>query len=266
VGDWLLNLPILAMGAIILGLIFLGTAVIYRVVQSLAVGERARAFKAISPGMLPPLSVVFALLVGFLAAQVWSDNDRASTAVNREASALRAAVLVAAAFPGEPETRLHELVRGYIQEAATREWPAMARRDVTLTIAPPRLAEALRLALALPANTPGQLAAQRELVGSLETAFDARRQRIILSRSSVNWVKWTVLLLQAGLMLIAIAMVHCDNRFSNKIILGIFATSVGLAVLLIAAHSRPFTGEIAVTPTYLLQVMPETGMASAAGR
>lgn len=265
-GDWLLNLHVLAMGAIILGAIYLMTAIIYLVITRLAVGERARAFKAVSPGMLPPLSVVFALLVGFLAAQVWNDADRASAAVNREAGALRAAVLLAAAFPGEPEMRLRDEIRSHIQDVVSREWPEMARRDATLTLAPPRLAEALSLVISLPTPTPGQVAAQRELVTAFETALEARRQRIILSRSSVNWVKWTVLILQAGLMLVAIAMVHCDNPLANQIILGIFATSVGVAVILIATHSEPFTGEISVKPTYLLQIMPETGMARAPGR
>ena len=30
----------------------------------LVVGERARSFKAVSPGMLPPLGIIFGLLVG----------------------------------------------------------------------------------------------------------------------------------------------------------------------------------------------------------
>jgi hypothetical protein len=223
------------------------------------VDERARAFKAISPGILPPLAIIFALLVGFLAAQVWNDSDRASTAVHREASALRAAVLLASTFPGEPEARLHDLVRLYIQDAVELEWPAMARRDATLTIAPARLTEALRLVLSLTPGTEGQAIAQREMVASLQNALEARRQRIILSRSSINWVKWTVLLVQAALTLITVAMVHSDNRAGNRTILAIFATGVGVAVVLIASHSRPFTGEIAVRPTVLLQVMPEAG-------
>jgi hypothetical protein len=74
------------------------------------------------------------------------------------------------------------------------------------------LAETLRLALSLAPKSEGQIAAQREIVTGLENAMDARRQRIILSRSSVNWVKWTCLFAQAGCTLIAIAMVHCDNR------------------------------------------------------
>jgi hypothetical protein len=257
--DWILNLPVLWMSALILGAIYLATAGIYLAVTALAVNERARVFKAISPGMLPPLSVVFALLVGFLAAQVWSDGDRAHTAVNREAGALRAVVILAGAFPGDTEARLRDVVRRHIQEAVSEEWPAMSRHAATLTIIPPRLAESLKVVLALDPQGAGQLIAQRELVQSIEVALDARRQRIILSESSINWVKWVVLLVQAGLMLLAIAMVHSDNRAANRIILAIFATGVGVSVVLIAAHSRPFSGQLAVSPAVLQQVMPEGG-------
>ena len=51
--DWLLNLPVLWMGAMILGAIYVVTAGLYLLITALAVGERARAFKAISPGMFP---------------------------------------------------------------------------------------------------------------------------------------------------------------------------------------------------------------------
>jgi hypothetical protein len=64
------------------------------------------------------------------------------------------------------------------------------------------------------------------------------------------------LLAQAALTLVAVGMVHSDNRTANRIILTIFATGVGAAVILIASHSRPFSGEISVKPDLLLQVMP----------
>ena len=135
----------------------------------------------------------------------------------------------------------------------------MSRRAATLTLIPPRLAEGLKLVLALDPHGDGQSAAQRELVESLEIALDARRQRIILSESSINWVKWSVLLVQAALTLLTIAMIHCDNRTTNRIILGIFATGIAAAIVLIAAHSRPFSGQLAVSPAVLMQVMPEAG-------
>jgi hypothetical protein len=260
--DWLLNIPVLGMAAVILLACYLFAAGLYLLITALSVGERARAFKAVSPGMLPPMAILFALLVGFLAAQVWGDLDRANTAVNREASALRAVVLLAAGFPGEPEARLRDLVRRHIQEAVTREWPGMSRGHATLTLAPASLTEALRLTLSLTPKGEGQLVTQHELVAAVQGALDARRQRIVLSHSSINWVKWAALLVQAALTLLTIALVHSDNRATNRIIMGIFATSVGMAVTLIAAHSRPFAGEISVRPAVLLQVMPEAGPAA----
>ena len=124
---WLLHLPVLWMTVVILAITYLITAVLYLLITALATGERARTFKSISPGMLPPLGVMFALLVGFLAAQVWNDGDRANSAVNREASALRAVVLLANGLSDDVEARLRELIRLHIEDAVTREWPAMGR-------------------------------------------------------------------------------------------------------------------------------------------
>ena len=256
-GDWLHGLPILGMGALLLGGVYLLTAALYVFVTKLATGERARAFKGVSAGVLSPFAIVFALLVGFQAAQDWNDAERAHTAVNREASALRAVVLLAREFPGEPEMQVHQHVRGYIQHAATVEWPAMARGDATLALAPPELAEALRLTLSLEPQRRAQEIAQREMIASLQSALDARRQRIILSHATTDWVKWSVLLVQAALTLIAITVVHAENPGANRIVLTLFATGVGVALVLIASHSRPFTGDLSVKPAVLLQVMPE---------
>jgi hypothetical protein len=58
-GDWLLNLPIPWMAIVVFAAVYLFTAAIYLIVSALAVGDRARAFKAVSPGMLPPLGIIF---------------------------------------------------------------------------------------------------------------------------------------------------------------------------------------------------------------
>ena len=126
---------------------------------------------------------------------------------------------------------------------------ALARGTATLRFAePPSLAEALQLTLALTPTSEGQKTAQREIVAGLEAAFDARRQRIIISQSQVNLVKWLCLFVQAAGALFAIAMIHCDNRVASAITIGLFATGVAASVLLIAAHDRPFTGQISLDP------------------
>ena len=95
----------------VFGALYIVAAVIYVVVLALATGRRAPAFKAVSPGLLPPMGLLFALLVGFLVAQVWNDAARAELAVDREASALRSVDLLTSSFPGEPQVRMRVLLR-----------------------------------------------------------------------------------------------------------------------------------------------------------
>jgi hypothetical protein len=134
---------------------------------------------------------------------------------------------------------------------------SMAKQSASLKVVAPALSEALRFALALEPHSESRMVAQREMVTALENAMDARRQRIIASRSSVNWIKWSCLSAQAACMLIAIAIVHCDNRGSAAIAMGIFAIGVAVSALLILAHDRPFSGYIAVKPDLLQQARPE---------
>jgi len=147
--DWLHNLPILWMTLLVFGFTYLVTTAIYAVVALCAVGERAKSFKAVSPGLLSPLGVLFGLFVAFTAAQVWADNEKARAEIDREASALRDVVILAAAFPRESEVQLRELVRRYIADVAAQEWPMMAQGKANLRAIPGVLTEALQTALAL---------------------------------------------------------------------------------------------------------------------
>jgi hypothetical protein len=233
------------------------TAGIYFAVTRLASGDREAAFGAVSPGLLSPMGLVFGLIVGFLVAGLWSDIGDARDAVNHEASALRAAnLIVAASFPGEPTRRIDILIRQHIQNAATTEWPAMADQKATLTLVPRSLAQALQVALALKPKGAGEVAAQRELVSQLENAFAARRERIIVSRSDINWVKWLGVIGLAALTLIAVAFVHSGNRLTAAIAMGVFGAAVAVTLVLIASQARPFSGPFGVKPDVLLQVKP----------
>ena len=118
--DWLHNLPLVWMAIVVFACTFLVTAAIYWMVTLLAVGERARSFKAVSPGILPPLGIIFGLFVAFTAAQVWGDNQQAGSTVDREASALRAVVIFASRFPTDGETRLRTLIREHIGETTAQ--------------------------------------------------------------------------------------------------------------------------------------------------
>src|SRR5215813_2246524 len=222
--DWLHSLPVAWMALLVFGVTYLLAAAIYAVVTVLSVGERARSFKAISPGLLPPLGIIFGLFVVFTAAQVWTDNEKAKAEIDREASALRSVEILVTSFPRETQVQLRELVRRYIADVVAQEWPLMAQGMANLRAIPGVLAEALQATLALNPSSEGQKTAQRHIATAL-----------------------------------AIAMVHSDNRLASIIAMGIFATGIAASIFLILAHDRPFLGELSIKPDPLLQVMPEIG-------
>jgi threonine/homoserine/homoserine lactone efflux protein len=68
--DWLHNLPVPWLAVVLFGTTYLVAGLIYLGVMALATGERGRWFKGFSPGMLPPLGILFALLAASVASQV----------------------------------------------------------------------------------------------------------------------------------------------------------------------------------------------------
>ena len=254
-GNWFFNLSVPWMALIIFPAAYLIAGSVDLVVTRLAVNERAKGFKAVSPGMLPPLGILFALLVGFIAVEVWSNFDKAKAAVAIEASALRAVVLLAGAFPEEQSTRIYALINRHIETAVNKEWPAMAQQRASLSILPTALIEALHDTLALKPAEDSQRAAQPEMVKAIHTALDARRQRIVISQSTLATVKWVGILLQGLCTLVAFAVVHSDNRLARTLTMALFATGLAMSALLIAAYGRPFSGEISIGPEVLKQVI-----------
>ena len=66
--DWFHELPVLWMALLVFGITYLLALGIHAGVAALARSGRAKSFKSVSPGMLPPLGIIFGLFVAFIAA------------------------------------------------------------------------------------------------------------------------------------------------------------------------------------------------------
>ena len=253
---WLHELPVIWLALVVFAAMALITATILFTVVRLAAGDRGAAVNAVSPGMLPPMAVVFSLTVAFMAAGVWGDVDRAEDAVDAEASALRSAVLLSDGFSTATQAQMRTLVRRHIDDAVRHEWPRMERQRAGLSPIPAPLAGALALALGLNPQRDGQVVAQREMVAALQRALDARRVRIVVSEARINVVKWAALLVLAILTLTAMACVHSANRTAAAVAMGLFAAAVATVVVMLASQDRPFTGQLGIRPDVLEQVRP----------
>jgi hypothetical protein len=256
--DWLHELPIVWIAVVVFALVAALVAIVWFVVVVRLARRHAAALQAVSGSMLPPLGIVFALIVGFLAASVWGDSDDARDAVSSEASALRAIVLLSAQLPDDTATEMRGLVRQQIQDAVTHEWPAMQKQDATIAAIPVSLAKAQDLALQFEPQTAGQTEAQKEIGSRIGQALDARRQRIIVSDSRVNAVKWFALFGLSLVMLVAIACVHSGNRRAALLAMALFGVAAAVVFTMLVAQDEPFTGHLGESPALLEEASPPT--------
>jgi hypothetical protein len=98
--------------------------------------------------------------------------------------------------------------------------------------------------LAFPAVDDIQKTAKSEIIKALEKALDARRQRIVISQTTINWVRWFGLLVTGLCVMVGIAFAHLDNRRNCGVALTLFATGIAASIFIIAAHSRPFSSAV----------------------
>jgi hypothetical protein len=257
--DWFFGLQMFPMALIVFGITYLLAACIFVMVVRLAVGERARVFKAIVPSCLSPLGAVFALLLVFSAEPVWTNFTHAKQAVAAEASGLRDALILARGMPPETEAHIRTLIGTYVAQSATIEWPAMASNRITIETnnvcgCSSELLTALEYMRGLKLQEDAQRRDQRDIIGALEKVRSARRERIVISEDDVSTSRFTAIVVIGLCLLIWVGLVHADNRKALGIAMTIFATVISMSTLLIVSYSSPFSGGHAVSPRILEEV------------
>jgi hypothetical protein len=252
--NWLLTLPTLWLIVVVTAATYAAAGTVFLAVRGLSSGGRLTTFSSLSPGLLSPLGVVFGLIVAFLASGIWTNANAAQTAVNTEASSMRAAVLLSDVFPRPIGEEMRVLVRRQVDQDVRVEWPRMQDGTASIQDVPAPLRAALLLAFRMRPHGDGQIEAQRQLVTQIQNALDARRERIIVSHSQVNAVKWFGVIALGLLLLAAIACVHAAQPGAGMIALGVFATAIALSLILILAQDRPFSGPFRIRPAPLEQI------------
>ena len=257
---WMTAQSIVVIAVLVFGAVYLLAAIILAATAFAVRCGLDRVFQGASPGTLAPISVTFALLVGFVAADVWPTFDRARSALGMEAARLHEAMVIADTLPEGVRSTLRRRVQQHIDSIVAREWPAMVSRTQSLKDAPSALHAALAELLAINLSDDGQRLARARAVAAIEDALDARRQRILLSQDTLGGIKAFVLFLLTGLVMVAIAIVHIERERRGLRILtvAIFATAAAACMLSILVYDRPFGGGgISLSPERLIEVRPD---------
>ncbi|AWN40493.1 DUF4239 domain-containing protein [Methylobacterium durans] len=199
----------------------------------------------IAPPYIAAVSVLLALLTGFVANDAWERQRLAGRVVQAErAHALTIHDLSIASAPDM--SRLRAALRAYLEAVIDDEWPMMADTGA----ASPAAGEALSRLLQT-ASDPRMAdeAGQVVHVALLDTAMQlrsARSERLALSAARSDESKWVTLMVLAVLTLTTIGLVHWERPYAQATTLAIFSAAMITTLGVIAIHERPFDGPLAL--------------------
>ena len=250
ISAWL-NLPVVAVFLVLAAYLAVATVVIHW----LTFGSATRAFAQSLAGIVAPyagsLAVLFALLTGFLANDVWERERRASRAVLAERDGLLEVhgLSVVSDMAG-----VRDALLTYLRTIVADEWPRMA--DQARSAAADEALGVLLREVARPgAGAEVGPAVRGALLNGVLRARSARDDRLVLSNDQSDATKWLSVLILALLTKVALAVVHLDRPRAQLVALIVFGVAAATTLGLIAVRERPFAGAVRVSPAPLEEVL-----------
>lgn len=231
----------------VLAVLFFGATLIFCGLTRLA---RTRTWLLkLGSGMVPTyftaISVLLALLTGFVANDAWERQREAGKVLQTERANARAVHDLSLAAASDM-AGIRSSLSDYLDAVIRDEWPKMASGGSS-SEAGNRLS---RLLEAVADPRIGMLSGGATHAALLNAAMSlraARGDRLALSESHGDETKWLTLLILAGLTLVAIGLVHLEKPLAQATALLLFSTAMVSTLGMIALHERPFDGPLALS-------------------
>jgi hypothetical protein len=203
----------------------------------------------ITPSLLTPLGVILGLLLVFLSSRVWTNVDRASVAAAQEATAVQELRRVADELPPVVGDSIRDGVRVYLQWVQRDDWPGMMSGTGALGVKLPGVAQAMEALAEYNATISGQRNVQEDALAAIGKVRDARRARILQSRSFIGPGQWLVVLVLYFHVLLLISTVHIKRPVAMAVALWMFSSAFAICFVLLLMYDRPFRyGGLTVAP------------------
>lgn len=235
------------------------------IVHWLSFGAAVRPYSSSFTGVVAPffgaVAVLFALLTGFLANEVWERNRQAMRAVLGEREGLMAIQAISTATVTDMED-IRDAARRYAQALIQDEWPSMRDQESSAKAGQALLDLLARISNPQIAAGAGP-AAQTALLDTALKLRTARDDRLALSGDQTDRTKWTAVLILAFITQAAIGIVHLERPRAQIAALAIFSTAAITTLGLVAMRERPFDGPSRISPAPITEALQAVGTSTA---
>jgi Protein of unknown function (DUF4239) len=250
--DAWLSLPLPALILTLVAFYSASALVLIRFSFGAWVGPGVRSFRGVVAPFAGAIVIIFSILVGFLANDVWDRNRRAAETVRGEAASLVSLHALAAAL-GAPHVAIDRAIRAYAAAVINTEWPRMENGEASPEAEAAQ--DELLQTVAQSKTALGNAALSGLLLDTALKVRAARGDRLALSSDFSENFKWASVLLMAVMAQISVAAVHLDGARAQIAAMVIVTSSIVLLIGLIATHESPFQPPLGITPAPIAKLL-----------
>jgi heme/copper-type cytochrome/quinol oxidase subunit 2 len=198
--------------------------------------------------LLSVVSVIYAVVLGFVVVVVWQRYGSVADNVDVEVASVSDLYRSVATYPAEARAMIRQELREYVRIVVYQEWPGMAGgRDPRTSL--PVLEKLAYDVDSFEPKTRAQNNAQSLSMQQLARLFDARRLRLHANVPSVPSVLWIALSIGAVATVGFSFLFGVKSQAIQLVMTGVVAFVVGVMFLVIVQFDRPFSGGVGISPS-----------------
>ena len=235
----------------VLGLIFVGVAVLYSIAGVLTVHHfihhsKLKPHHEIADPMLGAIAATYSVLIAFVVITVWISFDKSNSNVQLEANYLADIYRDSEALSPDFHQKVAKVLCEYRQAVIDYEWKTMNRGEMS-----PEVEKSMKQIWALyvtyQPKTPTEQSFFDESVRKLNSFRELRRQRIMDSRSGIEPLLWFVLIV-GGFSTVSFTFFFGTENIKAHIIMAVLLSLlISLILFTIMEMDYPFTGSVAIS-------------------
>lgn len=244
--NWIYNHPTWMWGSILVfgatGLACLGLIVFHRLVHV----EVRRAHNDLAGFSIAIISVVYAVLLAFIAVATWESFAEAERIVQAEAGYIGNLYRDTEGLPEQAGTPMRATLKRYAETVINEEWPIQENGEKPIAGWEP-LHKLHRQLVSFQPATRGEEVIQAEFLRTLNELYKARETRLTAAGGHIPVVIWWIIAISGALTTGFTYLFGFDNFRMHLAMTGSVAMSLALVVVLIVALDWPFRGEVSVS-------------------
>ena len=231
-----------------------GTLALLFLARRIPAANRLRSNNDVLGVYFTLIGTIYAIVMAFMLASVWTRFDQASSQAEQEAATLVNMFHLADGLPEADRSRLQTEVRDYARLVISKEWPTM-QQGQSDPQADKLHHQLWHDAQALQPRTNHDTNIHAQLLQQLTTLATLRRLRLLVSKSGLPNILWFVLIAGAALLIVITALYGEDPYPAHGVKAALLATILALILYAIWEIDGPFQGSVTVTPDAFVEAV-----------